>query len=119
MRLLAKLLEMHSTREPIRLWDLLESVYGSAVRLSDEQYLYYKQLEFLIESLVESGNALRKSKDNEDVMPTPKAITTLATYELEREKLRSTLWIGRCQLMLGVGMLAVAAATLYIKIFGE
>ncbi len=122
MKLLAILLELHQESKPILLWDLLVRVYGGAIRLCDEQYTYFKQLEFLVDSLVESGNAQRKSAENEieflgrgDVVPMPKAITTLAAYEWEKTKLATTTLMARCQLLLGIGMLAMAAATVYMK----
>lgn len=123
IRLLQVLLDLHQKNAKIYLWDLVARIYGGAVRLSDQNYAYYKQLEFLIDSLVESGNAKRKTPENSidfigcgDVVPTPKAITTLAAHDWERRKLNASVWLGRCQLLLGLGMLALAAATLYLRL---
>lgn len=124
IKLLQILLAMHQENKPIRIWDLLVRVYGGAIRLCDEQYTYFKQLEFLVDSLVESGNAQRKTKENAlefiglgDVVPLPRAISTLASYEWEKTKLATTVLMARCQLLLGIGMLSMAAATVYLKFF--
>lgn len=126
IRLLEYLVQLHNAGKSITLNELLVKVYGSAVRLSNDQYRFYKELEFLVDSLVDSGHAIRKTPDNHtdfleggDVKPTPKAITTLANAEIDRVRHRDTVWLTRCQLFLGLAMLAVAAVTLFVELLGE
>ena len=125
IRLLARIVDIFNDNKPIEFSELLVSIYGPAVRMSDDKYIYERQLRFLIDSLVESGNAAKPDENNQAhyfdhgcIIPTPKSISTLAAHDLEMRKLRQSTWLACCQLLLGLGMLAIAAATFYLKLTG-
>ena len=126
MRLLERLVELHSAGKATTVDEMLVEIHGSAVRLSNDNYTYRKNLDFLVDSLVDSGNAIRKTDDNEpyfiegeNIKPTPKAISTLAEFEIETTRHRDSIRLTRYQLFLGWAMFAIAAATLIVGFFGK
>ena len=101
-------------------------VYGSGVRLSDDRHRFQRELRLMLASLVASGDIIERNEQNDrdfigengDFVPSSQALTTLANYESERTRHRDTVSLSRAQLFLGLGMLCLAAATLYLQANG-
>lgn len=122
MRLLQKIVEFHSQQKAITVNELLFDIHGPAIRRSSDGYRHYQDLQFLLKSLQGSGDVLLKDQVNSvqfigsgDVLPTPKAIKTLADFYEGRRRHLDTVKLTRRQLFVGWAMFAIAAATLVVE----
>lgn len=124
IRLLREIVNTHQAQQAIRIDDLMVKIYGKGVRLSRERYRYQQAIEFILESLVVTNDIVRRANSGDVwfamndsfVMPTPRALVTLANEENERRRHNDSISLARCQLFLGLGMLGLAAATLLVEV---
>ena len=124
IQLLSHIVELHNSEKPIHHQSLLVRAYGGGVLLSKDYYRFYKELSFMLNSLVQSGDIIERNQQNKmeffgeesTIHPLPQALETLANYEVERTRHRDTVSLSRAQIFLGIAMLALAAATLYLQL---
>lgn len=112
MELLKLIYDMHSKQLNITIRDLLIQKHGPAIRLSNEYYKHYKNLQLIIDSLEASGDIQTKN----GITPTPIAVSTIANYNEGIMRHQDIVKLTKRQLFLGWGMFAVAAVTLFIEI---
>lgn len=133
MKLLAEIVRRYDSISKVRFADLLVELYGPSIRLSSNHYEHLERLKFILKSLAVTGDVRIRpdhgSSNNSgrdwvewelhgDVIPEPKAIVTLADHYDSQRKHRDTIRLANMQFILGLGMLAVAIATLLVNIFG-
>lgn len=123
-RLLEVIVASHTEFKKLQVRDLVASEYGPWVLLSDDYYKYEQQMRFLLESLAESGDVVLRGEHEDtvawigegDVRPLPKALTTVSRHMESERRHSDTVRLVRLQLFLGVAMLAMAAATVYVEL---
>ena len=122
MGLLKTILRMHDNQEPITAHELLAKIHGSAIRLSSEYYRLQKNLEFLLDSLKESGDLIYKDEDDPMqffghglIAPTPKSLSTIAAHIEDGQRHKDMVRVSSRQLWIGWAMFALAAATLIVE----
>lgn len=123
MVLLQVILDMHSRQLPITAEGLLVHIHGSPIRLSSDYSRHYDDLKFLLESLKDSGDIRLMDNDSAtnslwlgSIVPSPKAASTIAAYNDDARRHRDMVKLSKAQLLLGLGMLAVAAVTLIVEL---
>jgi len=123
MGLLNTIVEMHDKQEPITTHELLAHIHGSAIRLSGEYYPLQKNLQFLLDSLKDTGDLLYKDEDDPihffghgTIAPTPKSLATIALFNEDVRRHKDMVRMSRRQLLLGWGMFALAAVTLFVEL---
>ncbi|MEW8374740.1 MAG: hypothetical protein AB2722_12615 [Candidatus Thiodiazotropha sp.] len=123
IKLLKTIVKMHDNQEPITTHELLAKIHGSAIRLSSEYYRLQKNLEFLLDSLKDSGDIVHK--DEEDpihffgygtIAPAPKSLSTIATYNEDHRRHKDMIKMSGKQLWVGWAMFALAAVTLIVEL---
>ena len=125
IQLLSHIVDLHNSEKPIHHQSLLVKTYGGGILLSKDNYRYYKELNFMINSLVQSGDIIERNQQNEmdflgeesTIRPLPQALETLANYEVEEARHRDMVSLSRAQIFLGIAMFALAAATLYLQLY--
>lgn len=100
----------------------LDRKYGKAVRLSNERSKHMNNLQFMLESLVETGDFIQEDWDGDaevgralghaTYIPTPKSASTLARFYESERRHRDTKNLAIAQILLGAGMFMLALATL-------
>lgn len=123
MSLLKTIILMHENQEPITAHELLAKIHGSAIRLSGEYYRLQKNLEFLLNSLKDSGDLMYKDEDDPihffghgEIAPTPKSLVTIAAHNEENLRHVDMVKMSRRQLWVGWAMFSLAAATLAVEV---
>lgn len=123
MGLLKTIVEMYDKQEPITTHELLARIHGSAIRLSGEYYRLQQNLDFLLDSLKESGDLVYKNEDDPihffghgAIAPTPKSLLTIATHNEESRRHKDMVKMSKRQLWVGWAMFALAAATLTVEL---
>lgn len=114
IQLLKKIVDKHNRLAEMTTHDLLIDKHGSAIRLSSEYYRHHTNLEFILSSLIQSGD-LEPRKDNK-IVPTPKSISTIAEFNEQITRHRDTVKLARGQFWLGCAMFVIAAVTLFVEI---
>jgi hypothetical protein len=123
MGLLKTIVKMYDKQEPITTHELLAKIHGSAIRLSGEYYRLQKNLEFLLDSLKESGDLIYKDENDPihffghgAIAPTPKSLLTIATHNEDSQRHKDMVKMSKRQLWVGWAMFALAAATLTVEL---
>lgn len=123
MGLLQLIVEMHSNQEPITTHELLSKTHGSALRLSSDYYRHQKDLQFILDSLKESGDLIYKNANDPihffghgEVAPSPKSVSTIAGFNEDLRRHKDMVKMSGRQLWLGWAMFAIAAATLFVEL---
>lgn len=123
MRLLKTIVELHDKQEPITTHELLAIIHGPAIRLSGEYYRLYKNLQFLLDSLKDSGDLVYTNQGNPiqpprngAISPTPKSLLTIATHNEDSRRHKDMVRMSRRQLWVGWAMFALAAVTLIVEL---
>lgn len=122
MGLLKTILRMYENQEPITAHELLAKIHGPAIRLSSDYYRLQKNLEFLLDSLKESGDLIYKDEDDHMqffsrglIVPTPKSLSTIAAHIEDVQRHKDMVTVSSRQLLIGWAMFALAAATLVVE----
>lgn len=123
IRILKTIIEMHDKQESITTHELLARIHGSAIRLSGEYYRLQKNLEFLLDSLKDSGDLVYKNEGDPmhffghgEIAPTPKSLSTIATYNEDSRRHKDMVKMSGRQLWVGWAMFTLAAVTLIIEL---
>lgn len=128
MEILEQVIKRHGADKEVRFEDLMVELYGPSIRLSLDQHAHFQRLKFILKSLEVTGDVkIRPERDGTgrdwvewelhgDVIPEPKAIATLAAFFDSQRKHRDTIRLSIMQFILGLGMLAVAVATLVVRL---
>ena len=123
MGLLKTILRMHDNQEPITAHELFAKIHGSAIRLSSEYYRLQKNLEFLLDSLKQSGDLIYKDEDDPMrffgyglIAPTPKSLSTITAHIEDGQRHKDMVRVSSRQLWIGWAMFALAAATLIVEV---
>ncbi|MEM7208225.1 MAG: hypothetical protein AAF434_10395 [Pseudomonadota bacterium] len=121
--LLKSIIEMYDKQESITAHELLAKIHGSAIRLSSEYSRLQKNLQFLLDSLKDSGdiyyddsNKTKMLLGRSEIVPTPKSLKTIASHNEDARRHRDMVRVSRGQLILGWSMFALAAVTLLVEI---
>ncbi len=123
MDLLKQIVDMHSRQLPITLVDLLVNIHGSAIRLSSDFFQHQQNLQFLLDSLKDSGDVLLRDENNamqflgeSRIVPTPKSATTIAIFNEDARRHQDVVKLSKRQLWLGWAMFAIAAVALIVEV---
>lgn len=130
MKILAEVVKRHEEEREVKYIDLLIALYGPSIRLSADQYQHQERLKFILRSLEATKDVKVRPEVGApdpdwnrwnlhgDVIPEPKAIATLAKHADSQRRHSDTVKLSRAQFFLGLAMLAVAVATLMVRISG-
>ncbi len=123
MDLLKLIIRLHSRQVPITIIDLLVNIHGSAIRLSNDFSQHQKHLQFLLDSLKDSGDVLLRNENNTmqfidggTILPTPKSAATIATFNEDLRRHRDVVKLSKRQSWLGWVMFAIATVTLIVEV---
>ncbi len=123
MDLLKQIIDLHSRQLPITTIDLLVNIHGSAIRLSSDFFQHQQNLQFLLDSLKDSGDVLLRGENNamqflgdSRIVPTPKSAATIATLNEDVRRHQDVVKLSKRQLWLGWAMFAIAAVTLIVEV---
>ena len=123
MRLLKQIVDMHSQQMTITQEDLLVWIHGTTIRLSNDYHRHHKDVEFLLESLKESGDVILKDENNAahflgrgQILPAPQSARTIAEFNEDVTRHRDMVKLSKRHLWLGWAMFAIAAVTLFVEL---
>lgn len=123
MDLLKLIVDLHSKQKPMTAHDLLAKIHGSALRLSNDYGRHQKDLEFLLESLKDSGDLIYKDENDAihslghgKIAPTPKSVSTISVFNEDLRRHKDMVKMSGRQLWLGWAMFAIAAVTLFVEL---
>lgn len=123
MGLLKTIVKMYDNQDPITTHELLARIHGSAIRLSGEYYRLQQNLQFLLDSLNESGDLIYNDEDDPiyffghgTIAPTPKSLSTIAIHNENSQRHKDMVKMSRRQIWVGWGMFALAAVTLIVEL---
>ena len=124
MELLEILVDLYqeSEREIIEMESLSEKIY-SKTHLKYRSYPFvkdYKNLDFMLKSLVQSGDIESENKSVISYITIkPKALETLSNYEMETSKFKSTQRLVKWQLILSVIMALLTLSNIVLTFMGS
>jgi len=121
--ILKTIIEMYDKQESITTHELLARIHGSAIRLSGEYYRLQQNLQFLLDSLKDSGDLMYKNEDDPihffghgEIAPTPKSLSTIAQHNEESRRHKDMVKMSKRQLWVGWAMFTLAAVTLTVEL---
>jgi len=108
--------QQKSGSDELNYYDILTSIYGPRIHTSEENYRHYQNVRQILLSLKESEDLSLEDKivHVEDIKILPKALKTLAEFELEQTRHRDSIKITRYQLWVAIMLAALTAANVYL-----